>query len=168
MARNRVQSGLVHESLTRYILSGRGIKDTAPYLVPFMLVSAPHDLGELLTVTNCNRLVESYLCHLRLPRELLDAGSGALAGVAGVMLSAPMDCVKTKMVTAATGTQFGRPDLCWSTAGVRAKWLAAARFTWRTQGVRGFFVGILPRLIDEVPGATLHWMLVEATLRALP
>lgn len=163
-----MQSGVVSGSLARYLCSGRGVLDTLPYLAPYVLVSAPHDFAELMTIGACSRAARAHLAHVGLPPEVTDAVGGACAGVAGVLISAPMDLVLRKCVTATSAAQFGRPDLAWPALGMRAKWMLAARFTWQTQGLRGLFVGVVPRLIDEVPGAMLHWVFVEATLRALP
>jgi Mitochondrial carrier protein len=170
MARNRMQAGVERGNLLAYTLSARGLRDTAPLLGPFCLTAVPHDFAELVTIFVGGAAVEVFAPAGLVRRELLDAAVGCVAGAFGVLLSAPADCIKTKVLTMSLGTAFVRSHknpAALLAAGTAAKWRAAAAHTVATQGWPGLFVGVWPRLVDEVPGSMLHWSLVEACYRWL-
>eukprot|EP00892_Ulva_mutabilis_P009647 jgi/Ulvmu1/7054/UM033_0114.1 len=164
MARNRKQAGLVAEPLLQYTFSPRGLRETLPFIGPFMLCSVPHDLTELLVYFQLRNTAE------RLPdgslrarhQEAVDAALGAAAGAAGVLLSTPADCIKTKLIT--RGAQAGHGAHAREPLGGRS-WLGMAAATVRRQGASGLFVGVVPRLLDEVPGSMLHWVIAERCTR---
>lgn len=164
MARNRKQAGLVAEPLLQYTFSARGLRDTLPFIGPFMFCSVPHDLAELLIYfrlsTSAEQLPEG--CWLRgiASQEAVDAAMGAAAGATGVLLSTPADCIKTKLITNSCGTAHALSP------GQRT-WMGVAGATLRRQGVSGLFVGVLPRMLDEVPGSMLHWVIAERCTRWL-
>lgn len=169
MARNRVQAGLVSEPLLQYTISGRGLRDTLPFMGPFMLASVPHDFAELMLYFLGHKLLDKHpedswpRCGMR--QEVVDAALGACAGTCAVILSMPADCLKTKVLT-----KYGPEGPCGSIVGsdgVRKAWLGAARSTASAQGPKGFFVGLVPRAVDEVPGSMLHWTFAEGCTRWL-
>ena len=169
MARNRLQAGVIKGNLLTYTLSARGLRDTAPFLGPFCLTAVPHDFAELLTIYVGGMAVEAFAPQ-NIRREFLDAAVGGLAGAFGVLLSSPADCVKTKVLTMSMTSPFVRAHrnpAALLAAGTVTKWRVAAAHTMATQGWAGLFIGVWPRLIDEVPGSMLHWSLVEACYRWL-
>jgi hypothetical protein len=170
MARNRLQAGIVQGSLLVYTFSPRGIRATLPMMGPYCLTAVPHDFAELLTIFFGQAALERYGGRLPIQRGVLDAIVGGAAGALGVFLSAPADCLKTKVITMSLMSDFVRAHkhpAALMAAGAGTKWHMAALHTIRRQGVAGFFVGVVPRLIDEVPGSMLHWSLVEACTRLL-
>lgn len=171
MAKNRVQAGLVSEPLLQYSLSGRGLRDTLPLMGPFMLASVPHDFAELVLYYQGHKMLDSMpenaWPRCMIPQELSDAVLGLCAGTCAVLLSMPADCVKTKVLTSdGAGGAFGSRSGM-GRGGAGGAWLAAARSTAATQGPRGFFVGMVPRAVDEVPGSMLHWTFAEGCTRWL-
>lgn len=168
MARNQLQAGQVHGNLLLYTFSPRGLRSTLPMLAPFCVTAVPHDFAELFVYQLGSDAVARLGAAAPVQREVLDAAVGFAAGTVGVLLSAPADCIKTKVLTMSASSALvaaSRNPAALLRAGVLAKCAAAARFTWARQGVSGFFVGMAPRLVDEVPGATLHWALVATITR---
>jgi len=88
---------------------------------------------------------------------LANLGAGAAAGGLAAALTTPLDVVKTRLQTQATGG----PEL------VRYTGLFQ---TFRTvlaeEGIRGFFVGAGPRIVFFAPGAAIAWTTYE-TLKHL-
>nr|QKK35437.1 mitochondrial MC16 [Starmerella bombicola] len=80
---------------------------------------------------------------------------GALAGEALWIASYPLDVIKSKVQSEPIiGSKFkGAID--------------AARQTWATQGLRGFWTGITPTLLRALPASACTFASVELTLRAL-
>jgi hypothetical protein len=172
MARNRLQAGLVKETLLQYTISGRGIRDTLPFMGPFMLSSVPHDFAELMVYFQGNNLVDQLPsdCWLKaaVKQEVLDAVVGACAGAAGVLISMPADCIKTKVVTNHSAPSTWPVSAAGRAAeSIHRAWLTTAKHTATEQGPRGFYAGLLPRLVDEVPGSMLHWTFAEGCTRWL-
>ena len=170
MARNQLQAGQIRGNLLLYTFSPRGLRSTLPMLAPYCVTAVPHDFAELFVYQFGADAVARVGNGSPIKREVLDAAVGCAAGVVGVLSSAPADCIKTKVLTmSATSAvvRAARSPEALLRAGVLAKCLATARFTWARQGLPGFFVGMTPRLVDEVPGATLHWALVAAITRFL-
>lgn len=167
MARNRKQAGLVAGPLLAYTFSVRGLGETLPFIGPFMLCSVPHDLVELLAYFQLSRAAQQSPepCWWRgaASQEAVDAAVGAVAGAAGVLVSTPADCIKTKLITS------GGPSR--GATGVPSRgqlsWRGIATETFRRQGVPGLFVGVIPRMLDEVPGCMLHWVIAERCTRWL-
>lgn len=177
MAKNRVQAGLVAEPLLQYTVSGRGFRDTLPFMGPFMLASVPQDFAELTLYYQGHKILEKLpedswpRCLIREHVFVVDAALGACAGICAVMLSMPADCIKTKLLTnyGAGGACGPCSSVSFSRAlpGARTAWMGAARRTAAEQGPRGFFVGMVPRAVDEVPGSILHWTFAEGCTRWL-
>lgn len=167
MARNRKQAGLVTEPLLTYTFSSRGLRDTLPHLCPFMICSVPHDLAELLVYFQLRNVMmhvpDQCWLHSCWHQEAVDAALGAAAGAVGVLVSMPADCIKTKLITGGSWTCRAAGSM---TPGTLT-WFGLAAATVRRQGVSGLFVGVVPRLLDEVPGSMLHWVIAERCTRWL-
>lgn len=168
MARNRKQAGLVAEPLLTYTFSARGLRETLPFIGPFMLCSVPHDLVELLVYFQVSKgaqqLPEPCWWRVAASQEAVDAAVGAIAGAAGVLLSTPADCIKTKLITSSGRLSRGATD---ARGPGQLTWWGVATATLRSQGVSGLFVGVVPRMLDEVPGSMLHWVIAERCTRLL-
>lgn len=95
------------------------------------------------------------------------AASGALAAAA----TTPLDVVKTRLNTqgmararASTGELHGAPR------GFRVQYQGfadAARAVYRAEGVRGFFVGVGPRMLQTGPSCALSWCAYESAKKIL-
>lgn len=170
MARNQLQADMVKGSLLAYTFSPQGLRSTLPMLGPYCLTAVPHDFAELVVYQMGTEAIEKRKGQLPIKVELLDVLVGAAAGFVGVILSAPADCVKTKVITMSMKSDVvraSRNPRVLINAPVFVKCLAVTQFILSKQGLRGFFLGTMPRLVDEVPGAILHWCLVSGVTRWL-
>jgi solute carrier family 25 citrate transporter 1 len=79
--------------------------------------------------------------------------SGALAGAISVYVNNPIDVVKTNMQGEGAG-RFDGPVDC-------------ARQIWRSEGVRGFYKGSVPRLAHVVVDVAIVFVIYEHTLNAV-
>ena len=86
--------------------------------------------------------------------------AGALAGAAAVVFSMPADCIKTQMELGSTRPPSGL--LRGSAAFFRT-----GRTMWADKGARSMFIGMTPRLLENVPSTMFYWVLVAALRRAL-
>ena len=81
---------------------------------------------------------------------------GGLAGEALWLSSYPFDVIKSKMQTDGFGAQQKYPTM-------RSCFAA----TWRADGVRGFWKGIVPTLFRAMPVSAGTFAVVEMTMRAI-
>ena len=99
MSKNRVQAGLVQEPMLQYTVSGRGLRDTAPFLPTFMLASVPHDFAELMLYFHGHNSLDVLPEGSWLRRIFrLDATLCAAAGACAVGISHPADCIKPMLL----------------------------------------------------------------------
>jgi len=129
-------------------------------LLPFMMKSIPHDVGELVTFSALseNIKISSFLSRVLSP-ELGDALMGALSGAMAAIVSTPFDviCTKTNLSTP-SGT---------SMRGSLIHFFEAARTEAAAGGIRAFYVGLSPRLLQMIPAGIIYWAVVESTRRKL-
>lgn len=97
----------------------------------------------------------------KVPVHVWDLATGGAAGGAAVLVSMPFDTVKTYMQT--HGTDLTGKGL-----------LGSASLFWRTGqkmvtqcGLGCLYVGVTPRLLQQVPSAMLCWWSIEAVKRML-
>ena len=83
-----------------------------------------------------------------------------MAGAMAVLFSMPPDCIKTRMELGATRPPSGL--LRGSAAFFRT-----GRQMLAERGIRSMFVGLTPRLLENVPSTMFYWVLVAALRRAL-
>jgi len=81
-------------------------------------------------------------------RGAMDAFCGAAAGGLGSLLTTPMDVIKTRMMTGASGRYKSVLD--------------AVRVMYREEGLGCFVIGTLPRLAHKVPANGLFFLCYEA------
>ena len=103
-----------------------------------------------------------YLRHLRgVPSEAWDLMMGASAGAAAVLVSMPLDCVKTYMQTHGTDLagkgMLSSARLFFETAAGMAK----------TRGVGSLYYGLAPRLLQQVPSSMICWYTIHSVQRLL-
>jgi hypothetical protein len=137
--------------------------------VPFLIESFPYDITELGTYSQLSDMKERMVAKdgprsrwmAQVPDQAWDVAIGAAAGVASVMISMPFDVIKTYMQThcaeaAATGA-----------AGQVAAFVATGRRMVALGGPGALFVGLAPRLIQQVPSTTICWWAIERCRNAL-
>ena len=79
--------------------------------------------------------------------------SGAIAGSAAAALTTPLDCVKTLLQTKGSS-----PDANIRSASGMADGI---RILFKTRGLSGFFRGIQPRILAQMPATALCWTTYE-------
>lgn len=96
----------------------------------------------------------------RLQSDIRPACSGALAGAAAVVFSMPADCIKTQMELGSTRPPPGllKGSLAFFKTG---------KTMWVEKGAGSMFIGMTPRLLENVPSTMFYWVLVAALRRAL-
>lgn len=97
----------------------------------------------------------------RLPDDVWDLATGAAAGATAVVLSMPLDCIKTAVQT--SGTDVAGRGL----AGSARVFVATGKALVERRGLGALYVGLTPRLLQQVPSAMACWWTVEACKRAL-
>ena len=83
-----------------------------------------------------------------LPNSTVNAGCGAIAGIASGIVTCPLDVIKTRLQ--AQGSWRPR-DLKRPTRLVYNGLLGTARVIWRDDGVRGMYRGLGPMLLGYIP-----------------
>jgi hypothetical protein len=158
--------------------------------LPFLAKSLPYDMGELNSYSSMQdwrdgakaaagtqspsgssssssssgnpvRAVQAGL--VAMPDSAWDLLVGAAAGATAVLLSMPTDCIKTVMETGG-----GVPVA--AGGGVRATtaaFLATGRQLVARHGPQGLFIGLVPRLLEQVPSTMLYFGAVGACRRLL-
>ena len=86
--------------------------------------------------------------------------AGAVAGAAAVLFSMPCDCVKTRMELNTLRPPPGFLNGCAAFAHTGRGMVVAG-------GPRVLFVGIIPRLVDNVPSTMFYWLTVAFCRRIL-
>jgi hypothetical protein len=94
--------------------------------------------------------------------QVWDIAFGAAAGVAAVVISMPFDVIKTYMQTQGATMAVG-PGV----AGQVAAFAATARALVAAQGPGALFVGMVPRLVQQVPSTTVCWWAIEQCRKVL-
>ncbi|WPT12529.1 Mitochondrial RNA-splicing protein MRS3 [Picochlorum sp. SENEW3] len=129
--------------------------------VPFIMKAIPHDVGELITFSALSETDSIAEALGPFPESARDAVLGAAAAVTAAVLSTPFDvvCTKTNVSGAARahGTMFDSLKSFGKTA----------RTEFQKGGVRAFYSGFLPRLLQMVPAGVIYWAVVESSRRAL-
>lgn len=81
--------------------------------------------------------------------------SGGIAGAAAAAISTPFDVVKTLLQTRGIATDPAARDL--------RGFVDACKYIARTQGLVGFFNGIKPRIVVNMPSTAICWTVYEMT-----
>ncbi|GFH23269.1 uncharacterized protein HaLaN_20860 [Haematococcus lacustris] len=137
--------------------------------LPFCMEAFPNDLSELGSYSqlrdcydHLSRPGESlHAASQVLPQHIWDLAIGGAAGAAAVMASMPFDCVKTYMQThdtAALGKQSKHQLALFFQTGAAMV---------RRRGPGALFVGVVPRLVQQVPSSIICWWAVERVQKTL-
>jgi solute carrier family 25 S-adenosylmethionine transporter 26 len=138
--------------------------------LPYLLESFPYDITELATYFQLRDSYEaaaagrSRLAGLAgaLPPHAWDLAMGATAGAAAVLVSMPFDCIKTVIQT-----RGGEAALSPGVWGQARAFAATGAALVRRAGPGALFVGVVPRLVQQVPSSTICWWSIEACKGAL-
>lgn len=112
----------------------------------------PSVLATILVTTNVSILSFDHLNHLV---------SGLFAGVAGSVVNTPMDVVKTKLQQDLTSPSIIAPK-----AKIHSP-LQGLFILYQSQGMRGLYAGLIPKLMRAGPGAAISFCIYEYLLRVM-
>lgn len=160
---------------TTWLLLSQSMRKDGPKslyygFLPYCFEAWPYDITELLVVGGLKDSRAELASKPGLlgaavaaaPPQLYDLSVGAVAGTAAVLVSMPFDCVKTYMQT--HGQALGGSSGMLGSVG--AFW-ATGRDMVARKGPGALYVGLLPRLMHQVPGAMVCWWAIEGCHRHL-
>jgi solute carrier family 25 iron transporter 28/37 len=100
------------------------------------------------------------------------AGYFTCAGIAGSVsagLTTPFDVIKTRLQTQHEESKLVMKEKTVETQG-QAKYLgirSTFKHIWQTEGLKGFYRGLVPRMMIFLPGAAISWSSYEYIKRLL-
>lgn len=170
--RHNAQAGLVKGSFIKEmfrVLKKNGPRSLYWGFLPYCFEAWPYDITELLVYghlkdghESCQgKPVSMPLVGSSIPQHVVDLGMGAAAGAAAVMVSMPFDCIKTYMQT--HGTEVAGKSM---QNGALAFFMTGQQMVQRG-GLKALYVGLAPRLCQQVPGAMVCWWAIENCSRSL-
>ncbi|KAF8066349.1 SAMC1 [Scenedesmus sp. PABB004] len=171
--RHRAQAGNVGANFLQEMASTvrtQGVGGLYWGFVPFLIESFPYDITELGTYSQLHDLRAAAATRrdatgrwvASVPEQAWDLAIGAAAGVASVLVSMPFDVIKVHIQThgaelaAGAGAQ-GQLAAFWATGG---KLVARG-------GAGALFIGLAPRLVQQVPSTTICWWAIERSRQLL-
>ncbi|KXZ43612.1 hypothetical protein GPECTOR_85g342 [Gonium pectorale] len=172
--RHQAQAGLISGNLFREM--GNVVRTQGPMglywgFLPYCLESFPYDISELATYSQLRDLYNQAVSKAdpsgmfgsgsKVPTQMWDIAIGAAAGSAATLISMPFDVVKTYMQTHATDA------ISLSASGQVAEFFKTGVRMVANRGPGALWVGVLPRLAQQVPSCTICWWAVEACQQAL-
>lgn len=97
--------------------------------------------------------------------------AGAVSGALAAAVTMPLDVVKTRLQTQGMGrASAGTGELHHAPQGFKVRYRGfadAARAVYESGGVKGFFRGIGPRVLQTGPSCALSWCAYESAKKAL-
>jgi hypothetical protein len=153
------------------VVRQQGVRALYWGFLPYCFEAWPYDVTELMVYGNMS---DTYECALagrhrhsaaiqRVPQSAWDLATGAAAGTAAVLVSMPFDCIKTYMQTH-SAEQMSKAVGLWANTALFAQ---TGRQLVQQKGWGSMFVGLSPRLAQQVPGAMVCWWAIEACRRLL-
>ena len=166
--RHRAQAGLISGSLSKEMLNSVkrfGVLSLYASFLPFLVEALPYDIAELSTYSNLTSTFKELertaqpgslmSCIVKGPPEgSWDLILGGAAGGAAVLISMPCDTIKTMIQTGTSRATGPRQQV--------REFLRIGRRLVAERGVGALFVGVTPRLLQQVPGSALCWWGVQA------
>ncbi|GIL53451.1 hypothetical protein Vafri_9052 [Volvox africanus] len=168
--RHNAQAGLVAPNFMREMVSTvrkEGVGGLYWGFLPHCFEAWPHDIAELATYGLMRDFQETAStpgsCHHRWASGVSEHGwdllTGAASGVSAVLLSMPFDTVKTYLQT--HGADLSGRGLL----GSAALFFKSGRRIMTRKGLGGLYVGVTPRLLQQVPSAMVCWWSIAAFKR---
>lgn len=162
--RHRAQAGLISGNLGKEMMTSvrsLGLLSLYASFVPFLVEALPYDVTELSCYSNLVTAFteikrKSQLGSLSstiiqsLPEGTWDLILGGTAGGAAVLVSLPFDTIKTKQQTGISRSASNPHQQV-------AAFFRIGRGLVMQKGVRSLFVGLAPRLVQQIPGSALCW-----------
>eukprot|EP00890_Picochlorum_soloecismus_P003030 jgi/Picsp_1/3728/NSC_06564-R1_uncoupling protein ucp-4 solute carrier family 25 member 27 variant 1 len=146
-----------------HMISSQGIHRTlSSSFVPFVMKSVPHDVSELVSFSAMNESKFILQCLESVPQSARDAIMGAASGLCAAMISTPFDVICTK-----TNLESGSNRKGMNLKESMNNFRMTAKREWCQSGVRGLYVGFMPRLLQMIPAGIIYWAVVESTRRHL-
>ncbi|GFR50429.1 hypothetical protein Agub_g12649 [Astrephomene gubernaculifera] len=168
--RHNAQAGLVSPNFLREMAATvrkEGVGGLYWGFLPHCFEAWPHDISELATYGFMREFREAALrpgsqhhaWMSNLSNQVWDLATGAASGAAAVVVSMPFDTVKTYLQT--HGTDLSGRGLLGS---ARLFVQSGQRIVCR-KGLSGLYVGVTPRLLQQVPSAMVCWWSIAAFKR---
>lgn len=168
--RHKSQAGVIKGSLGGEMIGSIrkfGILSLYSGFLPFLFEALPYDITELASYSQLQacqkaaaRASPSDSLLRTLPDHFWDATLGGLAGAAAVLVSMPCDTLKTYIQ-------------CHHTAGASSPQQQIRDFATlgktfvRERGLKSLFIGLTPRLVQQVPGSACCWWGISQCQKAL-
>eukprot|EP01088_Endostelium_zonatum_P022385 TRINITY_DN957_c0_g1_i1.p1 TRINITY_DN957_c0_g1~~TRINITY_DN957_c0_g1_i1.p1 ORF type:complete len:311 (+),score=80.32 TRINITY_DN957_c0_g1_i1:182-1114(+) len=135
-----------------------GVRGLYKGLVISMMGIAPYASLNLASYDGIQSFIRTNYPHVPWLMSIAGAGTalGAISGTIAVTLTYPSDVLRRRMMIDGVGSKTGR----------RYKGIldAISQIT-RTEGVRGFFRGLVPCYLKVVPSTAISWTTIEACKR---
>ncbi|KAG2442226.1 hypothetical protein HYH02_009710 [Chlamydomonas schloesseri] len=169
--RHNAQAGLVQSNfMAEMVATVRREGPGGLYwgFLPHCFEAWPHDISELATYGFMRDFEATALRSPGSPHhawmrgvgpQVWDLATGAASGAAAVMFSMPFDTVKTYLQTHGADLS-GRGFL-----GSAALFVKTGRRIAARKGLAGLYVGVTPRLFQQVPSAMVCWWSIAAFKR---
>lgn len=166
--RHNAQAGIVKANFMKEMVrvtKRSGLRGLYWGFLPHCFEAWPYDISELLVYGNMKDMQDTAHTTRKhswikaVPGDVWDLATGAAAGTAAVIVSMPFDCVKTYMQT--HGTDVNGQGVLKSAR----LFLATGQQMVAKNGWKCLYVGVVPRLLQQVPSAMLCWWSIEACKR---
>ncbi|GLC69728.1 hypothetical protein PLESTF_000873400 [Pleodorina starrii] len=168
--RHNAQAGLVQPNFMREMVATvrkEGVGGLYWGFLPHCFEAWPHDIAELATYGMMREFQESVSrpgpCRHGWASGISEQGwdllTGAASGVSAVLLSMPFDTVKTYLQT--HGADLSGRGLL----GSASLFVKSGRRIMARKGLAGLYVGVTPRLLQQVPSAMVCWWSIAAFKR---
>ncbi|EFJ49599.1 hypothetical protein VOLCADRAFT_89479 [Volvox carteri f. nagariensis] len=168
--RHQAQAGLISGNLFREmanVVRTRGPMGLYWGFLPYCLESFPYDISELATYSQLRDVYNQFTraegtasplfgAASKVPSQVWDIAIGAAAGSAATLISMPFDVVKTYMQTHAADA------ISLNAAGQVGAFFKTGVWMVTHRGLGALWVGLVPRLAQQVPSCTICWWAVEA------
>ncbi|KXZ54726.1 hypothetical protein GPECTOR_4g794 [Gonium pectorale] len=170
--RHNAQAGLVQSNFMREMASTvrrEGFGGLYWGFLPHCFEAWPHDISELATYGFMRDFQDAasrpgsrhHSWANGLSHEAWDLVTGAASGAAAVLVSMPFDTVKTYLQT--HGADLSGRGLL----GSAKLFVKSGRRIVARKGLAGLYVGVTPRLLQQVPSAMVCWAAIAAFKRAM-
>lgn len=119
-------------------------------IVPSLLGIIPYAGIDLAAYETLKDTSKKYILNGGEPEPLVQLGCGTISGALGATCVYPLQVIRTRMQAQRSNTDTaynGMSDVFWKTL--------------QSEGLRGFYKGILPNLLKVVPSASIMYLVYE-------